>query len=83
MGRIGEINRIGYHVREMRTVDDAGRRLAGLGTKDFFELTDGRYVTLQRSALSRLLFEKVRDLRLFLATRLSGLKSKKMASELS
>jgi 2-polyprenyl-6-methoxyphenol hydroxylase-like FAD-dependent oxidoreductase len=59
MGLIGEINRIGYHVREMRIVDDQGRRQAGFGTRIFNELTGGRYVTLQRSDLSRLLFAKV------------------------
>lgn len=59
MGLLPEINRNGYHVREMRIVDDAGRRLAGFGTKVFAELTGGRYVTLQRSDLSSLLFAKV------------------------
>ena len=60
MGLITEINRIGYHVQEMRIVDSAGRRLAGFGTRVFTELTGGRYVTLQRSDLSRLLFERVK-----------------------
>ncbi|MCP3462916.1 FAD-binding domain [Bradyrhizobium sp. CCGUVB23] len=60
MGLIGEINRIGYHVQEMRIVDDAGRRIAGFGTRVFSELTGGRYVTLQRSDLSRLLFESIK-----------------------
>jgi 2-polyprenyl-6-methoxyphenol hydroxylase-like FAD-dependent oxidoreductase len=59
MGLIGEINRIGYHAREMRIVNDRGRRLAGFGTNVFTELTGGRYVTIRRSDLSRLLFEKV------------------------
>jgi 2-polyprenyl-6-methoxyphenol hydroxylase-like FAD-dependent oxidoreductase len=59
MGLIGEISRIGYHVREMRIVDDQGRRQAGFGTSIFNELTGGRYVTLQRSDLSRLVFAKV------------------------
>jgi 2-polyprenyl-6-methoxyphenol hydroxylase-like FAD-dependent oxidoreductase len=59
MGLLAEINRNGYHVREMRIVDDDGRRLAGFGTRVFAELTSGRYVTLQRSCLSRLLFERV------------------------
>src|SRR5215468_12780619 len=45
MGLIEEINHIGYHVKEMRIVDDAGRRLAGFGTRVFSELTGGRYVT--------------------------------------
>ena len=61
MGLIEEINRTGYHVKEMRIVDDAGRRRAGFGTSVFDELTEGRFVTLPRSELSRLLFESVRD----------------------
>ena len=59
MGLVTQINHRGYHVQEMRIVNDAGRRLAGFGTKVFTELTDGRYVTLGRSDLSRLLFEKI------------------------
>ena len=59
MGLFGEINRVGYHVREMRVVNDAGRPLAGFGTRVFTELTDGRYVTLQRTDLSRLLCKKI------------------------
>jgi 2-polyprenyl-6-methoxyphenol hydroxylase-like FAD-dependent oxidoreductase len=59
MGLLAEINRNGYHVREMRIVGDDGRRVAGFGTSVFAELTNGRYVTLQRSCLSRLLFERL------------------------
>ncbi len=60
MGLLQEMNRIGYHARELRIVDDSGRRLAGFGTRIFYELTGGRFVTLRRSDLSRLLFEKAR-----------------------
>jgi len=60
MGLIDDIHRVGYRVREMRIVDAAGRRRAGFGTSVFTELTGGRYVTLPRSELSRLLFEKVK-----------------------
>jgi len=60
MGLIDEINRTGYHVREMNVVDDTGRRVAGFGTTVFSELTGGRYVTLPRSTLSRLLFDKIK-----------------------
>jgi 2-polyprenyl-6-methoxyphenol hydroxylase-like FAD-dependent oxidoreductase len=59
MGLITAINHAGYHVQEMRIVDDRGRRIAGFGTGVFTELTNGRYVTLRRSDLSRLLFEKI------------------------
>jgi 2-polyprenyl-6-methoxyphenol hydroxylase-like FAD-dependent oxidoreductase len=54
-----DIERTGYHVREMRIVGDDGRRITGFGTRVFDELTDGRYVTLERSDLSRLLFKRV------------------------
>src|SRR5215469_2094379 len=47
MDLVSEINRIGYHMQDMRIVNDAGRRLAGFGTRVFTELTAGRYVTLQ------------------------------------
>src|SRR3954453_17171641 len=61
MGLIADIHRTGYHVREMRVVNGAGHRVAGFGTAVFSELTEGRYVTIPRSALSRLLFGKVKD----------------------
>jgi 2-polyprenyl-6-methoxyphenol hydroxylase-like FAD-dependent oxidoreductase len=61
MGLVNDINRIGYHMREMRIVDDRGQRVTGFGTKVFRELMNGRYVTIGRSDLSRLLFEKARD----------------------
>ncbi len=61
MGLAADINRIGYHVRETKIVDDRGKRIAGFGTNVFRELTGGRYVTLARSDLSRLLFQKIND----------------------
>ena len=61
MGLLNAINRIGYHVRDLRIVDDRGKRVTGFGTRVFDELTGGRYVTLARSDLSRLLFEKIKD----------------------
>lgn len=65
MGLAKELDRIGYHMREMRIVDDQGGRLAGFGTKVFRELTGGRFVTLARSDLSRLLFEKIKGAVIF------------------
>ncbi|TPO12626.1 FAD-binding domain [Mesorhizobium sp. B1-1-5] len=61
MGVEADVNRVGYHVREMRIVGENGKRVAGFGTDVFGELTNGRYVTLARSDLSRLLFEKIKD----------------------
>jgi 2-polyprenyl-6-methoxyphenol hydroxylase-like FAD-dependent oxidoreductase len=59
MGLLPEINRTGYHMREMRVVDSRGHRIAGFGTEVFAELTGGRYITLGRSALSKLIFDKI------------------------
>ena len=61
MGLQEQINRVGYHARELRIVDDRGERITGFGTKVFSELTGGRYVSLARSDLSRLLFERIKD----------------------
>ncbi len=59
MGLIEEINRAGYHFRDMRIVDAKGRRISGFGTSVFLELTGGRYVTVGRSVISQLLLETV------------------------
>ena len=59
MDLIEEINRAGYHIRDMRIVDATGARVSGFGTSVLRELTGGRYVTVGRSALSYLLLKKV------------------------
>jgi len=59
MGLRDRLNQIGYHIREMRIVNERGKQVAGFGTNVFLELTDGRYVTIARSALSRVLTEKI------------------------
>jgi 2-polyprenyl-6-methoxyphenol hydroxylase-like FAD-dependent oxidoreductase len=61
MGLLNEINRAGYHIREMRIVNAMGERVSGFGTSVFRELTGGRYVTIGRSDLSRLLVEKIKN----------------------
>jgi 2-polyprenyl-6-methoxyphenol hydroxylase-like FAD-dependent oxidoreductase len=55
MGLLHEIERAGYHVHELRVVGDYGERLAGFGISVFGELTGGRFITLARRDLSRLL----------------------------
>src|SRR5271167_2794920 len=60
MGLANDIERVGYHMRELRIVDDRGERVAGFGTNVFRELTGRRFVTLGRSDLSWLLFEKIK-----------------------
>jgi 2-polyprenyl-6-methoxyphenol hydroxylase-like FAD-dependent oxidoreductase len=59
MGIAPDLDRIGYHVGELRIVDDRGARTAGFGVGVFRELSGGRYVSLSRSDLSRLLVEKL------------------------
>jgi 2-polyprenyl-6-methoxyphenol hydroxylase-like FAD-dependent oxidoreductase len=61
MGLLDEINRAGFHMREMRIVNGKGERISGFGTNVFTELTGGRYVTIGRSELSRLLFETIKN----------------------
>jgi len=60
LGLASDIERVGYHMRELQIVNDRGKRVAGFGTRVFGELTGGRFVTLGRSDLSRLLFEKIK-----------------------
>ena len=61
MGLADGLNRIGYHIREVRIVNERNKRIAGFGTSVFLDLAGGRYVTIARSALSRLLVEKISD----------------------
>lgn len=61
MGLAADIERVGYHMREMRLVNDRGNRITGFGTRSLGELTGGRFVTLARSDLARLLFQRIAD----------------------
>lgn len=58
MGLADALESIGYHIREFRVVGDRGERLAGFGVKGLYSLAGGRFITIPRSGLSRLLFEK-------------------------
>jgi 2-polyprenyl-6-methoxyphenol hydroxylase-like FAD-dependent oxidoreductase len=59
MGLLPDIARIGYHVQELRIVDDRGQRRSGFGVQVFRELTGGRYITLGRSDLSKLIYDRI------------------------
>src|SRR5215475_4734174 len=61
MGLAREIDRIGYHMRELRVVGDRGQHLAGFGTQVFKELTGGRFATLARTDLSRFIFSEIEN----------------------
>lgn len=60
MGMKADLDRVGYHMRELRIVDDRGERITGFGANVFHELTGGSFVTLGRSDLARLLFDKIK-----------------------
>jgi 2-polyprenyl-6-methoxyphenol hydroxylase-like FAD-dependent oxidoreductase len=59
MGFLRQVLSVGYHVKELRIVDAHGNRVSGFDTKVFDELTAGRFVTIRRSDLSRLIFAAI------------------------
>jgi 2-polyprenyl-6-methoxyphenol hydroxylase-like FAD-dependent oxidoreductase len=59
MGLEDAISYLGYRLEELRLVDRQGKRVTGLGTKVFRELTGGHYVSIERSTLSRLIYEGI------------------------
>ena len=58
MGLLPQIHREGYDVQELRLVDTHGRRVGGFDADVFRRLTNGRYVSIARSQLGRLLFDE-------------------------
>jgi len=61
MGLLPEITRSGYRLRELRVVNDDGKRVAGFPVAAFFRMTKGRYSSLPRSDLASFIFQKVED----------------------
>jgi 2-polyprenyl-6-methoxyphenol hydroxylase-like FAD-dependent oxidoreductase len=59
MGLGQDLETAGYHIRELRIVGDRGERVAGFGAQGLRSLAGGRFVTIPRSGLSRMLFEKI------------------------
>src|SRR5271165_7015172 len=57
MGLADELQQSSYRMRELRVVDADGRRVTGFGRSAMDALVGGRFVTIRRSDLSRLLFE--------------------------
>ena len=58
MGLRPDLDAAGYHIRELRVVGDGGEKLAGFGVATIRSLAGGRFVTIPRSVLSRLLFDR-------------------------
>ena len=61
MGLLPALDRQGYDVQELRLVDGEGRRVGGFHAQVFRNLTGDRYLSLARSELARLLYERIAD----------------------
>jgi 2-polyprenyl-6-methoxyphenol hydroxylase-like FAD-dependent oxidoreductase len=61
MNLLPDIAREGYDMQELRFVDAHGARVGGFDASVFKTLTNGRYVSLARSDLARLIYAKVAD----------------------
>ena len=61
MGLRPDLEAAGYHIRELRIVGDNGEKLAGFGVATIRSLAGGRFVTIPRSGLSRLLFDRAAE----------------------
>ena len=59
MGIEKSIREAGYHVREVRSVDDEGRKAASLGTGVFDRITGGKFISLPRGDLARTIYATV------------------------
>jgi 2-polyprenyl-6-methoxyphenol hydroxylase-like FAD-dependent oxidoreductase len=59
MGMAQALRARAYDVGEFRIVDDRGRRCGGFGVEVFRELTGGRYVSLPRGDLARLIYDRI------------------------
>ena len=61
MGLIGPIHSAGYDVKEVRLVNARGNRTGGFSVDIFRHLTRGRYTSLARGDLAKVIYDCVRD----------------------
>ncbi len=59
MGLLPEISSKGYKVREVRVVNQSGKRIAGFSVDAFSRVTQGRFVTLPRTDLASAIFGRI------------------------
>ncbi|MGB6176727.1 MAG: FAD-binding domain [Methylocella sp.] len=59
MGLLSGLKSEGYDVEEVRFVNAEGRREGGFGVDIFRSLTGGRYVSIARSDLAKLIYHKI------------------------
>ncbi|OBJ43445.1 hypothetical protein A5630_19015 [Mycolicibacterium mucogenicum] len=61
MGLADAIQRAGYGIEQVRLVDGRGRKTGGFAVSPFRRVFDGRYISLPRGELARLIYEAVGD----------------------
>jgi 2-polyprenyl-6-methoxyphenol hydroxylase-like FAD-dependent oxidoreductase len=59
MGILSAIQRASYHIKELRLVDANGRGVGGFNAEVFRSATNGRYVSIPRGELAKIIYEKV------------------------
>ena len=59
MGILPAIKREGYDVKELRLVGGRGRRIGGFNADVFRAATNGRYVSIPRSELAKIIYQEI------------------------
>jgi 2-polyprenyl-6-methoxyphenol hydroxylase-like FAD-dependent oxidoreductase len=61
MGLVPGITARGYRIREVKVVNDRGRRIAGFPVEVFSQIAQGRYISLARGDLAAAIFGTIED----------------------
>jgi 2-polyprenyl-6-methoxyphenol hydroxylase-like FAD-dependent oxidoreductase len=61
MGLTPRLLDAGYKVREVRIVDEQGRRAGGFHTESMVKALRGRFVSLPRGELARIIYDSIKD----------------------
>lgn len=61
MGLLPQVLAAGYRVREVRLVDELGRKVGGFPAENLYAGLGGRFVSLPRGELAGLIFDSVKD----------------------
>jgi 2-polyprenyl-6-methoxyphenol hydroxylase-like FAD-dependent oxidoreductase len=59
MGLISTLREVGYSLREVRIVDELGRRIAGFDGNAFQGATRGRYLSIMRGDLAQAIYSRI------------------------
>ncbi len=61
MGLIPAIRDIGYHIAEVRFIDERGHKISGISGDSFRADLDKKFISLLRSDLARVIYDKIKD----------------------